>query len=310
MLNLQTVDISHPDSSTATAVTHAARNLGFIYISGHGVSRNLMRKVFALSAQLFKLQFTEKERYKIGPENRGWSCIGSEKLDPETQKNADYKEAFNIAPTSNQALPQVLESSRAMLQEFEKACQDLCRKLCRLLAVGLELESDFFASKHDTSRLSGTIMRLLYYPEVKSTAMLKDEVRAGAHTDYGSLTLLFQMPGQSGLEVRDPDTDTFEAVPAPSPSDDEEELPILVNIADQLTLWTAGLLKSTVHRVTGTYTGDRYSIAYFCHPDDDTDLRPVPQLLEGSNLILHESDQHTIKAGEHLRRRLAATYSY
>lgn len=230
--------------------------------------------------------------------------MGSEKLDPATQKQADLKEAFNIAPSSTQSLPEILEAQRSLLLEFEQSCQDLCRRLCRLLAIGLNLPEDFFSSKHNQDKVSGTIMRLLYYPAAETTVTQEDgEIRAGAHTDYGSLTLLFQNPGQSGLEVLEPASGRFEAVPPPCPESDEAELPILVNVADQLTLWTTGDLKSTIHRVTSSYRGDRYSIAYFCHPDDDTELKPI----NGPDL---SSSASTITAGEHLRKRLEATYSY
>lgn len=304
MLDLRTIDISTEDASTSAQVVQAARDLGFIYVSDHGIPRHLIREVFKISASLFNLPREEKGKFIIGPENRGWSHLGSEKLDPATQKNADYKEAFNIAPSSNQALPELLETHRAQLIDFEQNCQRLCHKLCRLLAVGLGLEANHFSSKHNPLRDSGTILRLLYYPRVESTNMQKDEVRAGAHTDYGSMTCLFQQPGQSGLEVLDPASGTFEPVPAPTPSSEDEEIPILINIADQLTLWSSGELKSTMHRVTSTYNGDRYSIAYFCHPDDDTKLPNIPH--DGTVSVQQES----ITAGEHLRARLNATYSY
>lgn len=304
MLNLETIDVSKQDGATAKRVVDAARTLGFIYVSNHSISRSLIRRVFDLSKDLFQLESKQKEAFSITPKNQGWSRMGSEKLDPATQKQPDLKEAFNIAPSSSQSLPDVLETQRGMLREFEESCQDLCRRLCKLLAIGLDLPEDYFASKHNKDKISGTIMRLLYYPAAKTTSNKEEgEIRAGAHSDYGSLTLLFQNPGQSGLEVLEPGSGRFEAVPPPSPESDDAELPILVNIADQLTLWTAGELKSTIHRVTSSYTGDRYSIAYFCHPDDDTELKPIKD-------TQIPSTESPLTAGEHLRRRLEATYSY
>lgn len=307
MLDLKTIDISRSHADLAHEVVAAARKLGFIYIRGHGVPRSLMKQVFSLSVELFNLQDSEKTLYSIGPQNRGWSRLGSEKLDPATQKNADYKEAFNIAPNSDQALPSYLQQHRTTLIEFEAKCQALLLNLCELLAKGMDLPAEFFSSKHNPNAESGTIMRLLYYPASSTTGMASDEIRAGAHTDYGSLTLLFQNPGQSGLEVLDPETGEFAAVPAPTCASEDEELPILVNVADQLTLWTSGELKSALHRVTNTYQGARYSIAYFCHPDDDTTLAPIAELATTSN---QSSETIHMTAGEHLRQRLAATYSY
>lgn len=314
MLDLKTVDVSSASQSTACNVVDAARSLGFIYVSNHSIPRSLIRQVFSLSSQLFRLSPEEKANYKISANNRGWSMMGSEKLDPATQQNGDFKEAFNIAAHSDQQVPRVLEENRELLKDFEKHCQDLCRRLFELLAIGLDLEKEYFSSKHNPSKVSGTITRLLYYPaSLQRLDDTKGDIRAGAHTDYGSVTLLFQNPGQSGLEVLDPSSGRFESVPAPSPESDEEEIPILINVADQLTLWTAGQLKSTVHRVTSTYGGDRYSIAYFCHPDDDTILKPAESLktqADAREPMNPELGAESVTAGEHLRRRLEATYSY
>lgn len=104
--------------------------------------------------------------------------------------------------------------------------------------------------------------------------------------------------------------------------------PILVNIGDLLSYWTNGLLKSTVHRVvfpkqeqsvdtdtTSLPAEDRYSMAYFCHPRDETELTPVP-----SKLVQEQSEQvpgpgrgpaaadGVMTARQYLAGRLAATY--
>lgn len=87
---------------------------------------------------------------------------------------------------------------------------------------------------------------------------------------------------------------------------DEDPLPILVNIGDLLQDWTCGLLKSTVHRVVfPEKSGDRYSMAYFCQPLDDALLEPVPssKIPAGS-----KNGKEGMTARDHLMERLAATY--
>ncbi|ORY83233.1 hypothetical protein BCR37DRAFT_379239 [Protomyces lactucae-debilis] len=233
----------------------------------------------------------------------------SEKLDPATQRKGDFKEAFNLDVSSNahQPLPRVLQAEKAVLAEFEACCRQVTTRLLDLLALGLGKEPDFFSSKHNASKPSGTVLRLLYYPAIDER-FEQGDIRAGAHTDYGTLTLLFVKAGGSGLEVRPPysATDAWQAIPPPAEArTDEDCVPILVNVADQLELWTDGLLKSTLHRVMATADkGDRYSIAYFCHPDDDTVLSMKPN---ETNRAVREEE---ITAGEHLKRRLAATYEY
>ena len=129
------------------------------------------------------------------------------------------------------------------------------------------------------------MLRILYYPRSN------EGVIAGAHTDYGSLTLLFQKPGQDGLEI---EVDGhWIPISAPPVTDNAgDEIPICVNVADQLEIWTRGQLRSTRHRVV-SHGGERMSIAYFCHPDDNTPL---------------EVDGCKMTAREHLDERLKATY--
>lgn len=149
------------------------------------------------------------------------------------------------------------------------------------------------------------------------------DVRAGAHSDYGSLTLLFQLPGQPGLEIRTPGGGEWEAVgvdPAAAAGCGgvERALPILVNIGDLLEDWTGGLLKSTVHRVvfpTGGEEGcDRYSMAYFCHPLDDAELVPVPSRMVEEHAVKEgvsggRGEGKAMTAKDHLMSRLAASYT-
>lgn len=94
--------------------------------------------------------------------------------------------------------------------------------------------------------------------------------------------------------------------------------PILVNVGDLLSHWTAGLLKSTIHRVVFPKDGgdDRYSIAYFCHPSNDTRLVTIPSSVISKKALkgyVEQSDQGTdeiMTAEEHLNSRLAATYGW
>ncbi len=175
------------------------------------------------------------------------------------------------------------------------------------------------------------------YPSLTPTSHYNPEIdlRAGAHSDYGSITLLFQRPNEPGLEIQTP-WNTWHAVPVyPSGTESDVSPPILVNIGDLLSYWTNGLLKSTVHRVVtsnnregssgaeegnnggmageaGTAVGDRYSIAYFCHPVDDTPLEPVPsERVRGRKGGAEEGRREKVlTAAEHLQGRLAATYTY
>lgn len=142
-----------------------------------------------------------------------------------------------------------------------------------------------------------------YDPEV--------DIRAGAHSDYGSITLLFQLPGQPGLEIQTSDGHWAPVLVDTAPAD---VLPILVNIGDLLSYWTSALLRSTVHRVIFPKDArkggeDRYSIAYFCHPLDEAKLVPVPsRIVERRLNEVGRPVSGIMTARDHLNNRLAATY--
>lgn len=161
---------------------------------------------------------------------------------------------------------------------------------------------------------SGTCFRMLYYPATMTTDRSLEDVRAGAHSDFGSVTLLFQRPGQPGLEIKNADG-SWTAVPVDPTNtiSQGKALPVLVNIGDLLEDWTGGLLRSTVHRVVfpaeAKTAGDRYSIAYFCHPLDDVVLEQVPSKLVQQHVQANEGGRLGMTAQQHLMNRLAATYT-
>jgi isopenicillin N synthase-like dioxygenase len=170
-------------------------------------------------------------------------------------------------------------------------------------------------------------MRLLHYPSLSSEVDYQPDVdiRAGAHSDYGSITLLFQRPSQPGLEILTPDNNWAPVPVFPPDYKTSTTLPpILVNIADLLSYWTNGLLKSTIHRVIFPKDArrggeDRYSIAYFCHPANDTELVAVPsKMVQERSFSENEKvghgggvdDKKAMTAAEHLHKRLEATYGF
>jgi isopenicillin N synthase-like dioxygenase len=150
-------------------------------------------------------------------------------------------------------------------------------------------------------------------------------VRAGAHSDYGSITLLFRLRGQAGLEVFTRANEWAPVPVCPPGTEDDASPPILVNIGDLLSYWTNGLLRSTVHRVAfesgAAVEGEsnaepRYSIAYFGQPANETRLTAVPSArvrqFEGSLGATNEgnpyAERKVLTANEHLQMRLQASY--
>lgn len=350
-VDLPIINISDPSLSTAKELVSAAERYGFLYIDTRDtqLTPKLVSRQFQLARIFFSRPEAEKREVLITADsaNQGWTGMGGEILDPKHQRRGDFKEALNMADFvdghSQRPLPRSLQGHLAELAEFNTACKRLMNRILNLFALGLEVdEPKFFSDRHTEPSCT---VRLLHYPPIPPEANYDPQVdiRAGAHSDYGSITLLFQRPGQPGLEIRTPDDDTWAPVPVvpegyqPEIEDDDGDdtplPPILVNIGDLLSYWTNGLLKSTVHRVVfpsqkAQHGGEhRYSIAYFGHPNDHTELVAVPSPMvrarararareeeeNGEELVGYgggATGKRAMTAKEHLLNRLNATYGY
>ncbi|KAJ4355561.1 uncharacterized protein N0V89_003579 [Didymosphaeria variabile] len=326
------IDISKPSPEVAQQVLDAASTHGFLFVQQDDslLPNEDVNNMFKLSSQFFHQTTTQKSTHAIHSEaaggiNRGWVTMAGEALDPSHP--GDPKEAFNISPPHPdlQPLPSPLSQSSSEIRKFLDSCHAICTRILTLLGTALEIKEEeggekWFAARHDESQgPSGTIFRMLYYPKTKA-ASASESIRAGAHSDYGSITLLFRLPGQPGLEILKPDQ-TWAPVPVNPAS--ASNPPILVNIGDLLSFWTNGMLKSTVHRVTFSGGEERYSMAYFCHPLDGARLEAVPSKIieafgsKGAEELKSQRERlglggsggrEVLTAKEHLDRRLKVTY--
>ena len=176
-------------------------------------------------------------------------------------------------------------------------------QLMRAIAVGLGIDETWFDGYTDRG---DNTLRLLHYPPVSADVFARNEnqVRAGAHSDYGSCTLLFQ-DSRGGLQVQTPQGTFVDATPI--------EGTIVVNAGDLLARWSNETIKSTIHRVVEPPHGDeegvteypaRYSIAYFCNPNFDREIEVIPSTCKAGEKPIHEP----VNSGEYLVRRLTATY--
>ncbi|KAF6817282.1 2og-fe oxygenase [Colletotrichum sojae] len=335
--NIPIIDIAAPGvdrTAIARQLVDAAVEHGFIYIRNTGKYINLgdIDAAFDLSKKLFKAPVDEKAACTIQQNNRGWSGMHSETLDPKNQKasRSSFSSAFNFGEfkdgKAQQPIPPTIQSDEPFLNSFRDQCHALCLELLNLLGIGLEVDPPtFFSSAHLREKgESGTILRMLYYPPSSATSSNPDDVRAGAHSDYGSLTLLFRLRGQAGLEILTREN-TWAPVPVTPPGTESDALPpILINIGDLLSYWTNGLFRSTVHRVVfggdaapsgETDSGPRYSMAFFCHPVGSVALDPVPServkgfvAPEGTPNANPYAERKVLTADEHLFMRLKESY--
>jgi len=250
-------------------------------------------RMFQHSQHFFDLSDEIKRSVEWSANNRGYVPIERERLD--SSKAGDLKEAFNVMADANK-WPEVqsMTQFRVDTQRFFNMCFDASLYILSVYALALGLHENFFEDSLKKEEASGTTLRFLHYPAVpKEREMLPGQLRAGAHSDYGSITLLFQnLVG--GLEVLSKSSNFVPVAPIKGA--------IVVNTGDLMQRWTADQFCSTVHRVnvnSGAETS-RYSIAFFVHPNDSYEVRSFKQEM---------SEKYPpITAGQYLKQRLDATY--
>ncbi len=295
-------------SAIAAEIYRACHEIGFMYLKNPGIDSDLITETFKRSQEFFNLTLAEKNKlaWSDKSSNRGYVGVGRERLDDS--KPGDLKEAFNIGkeidPTWLSTTQLSLscdcwlegnEKFRSSMFDFFSACNAAAMNLCEAIAIALNLPESFFVRKHN--RQDNTL-RLLHYPPIEQTPS-SEQLRAGEHSDYGSFTLLFQ-DAVGGLEVRNAHGEWIEASLILGT--------VLVNTGDLMQRWTNHVFCSTKHRVRIPHKQkakqSRYSIAYFCHPNHDTEI----SCLETCQSVEHPPLYPTIAAGDYLLSRLQATY--
>lgn len=178
---------------------------------------------------------------------------------------------------------------REPVERYFAAVNSLALKVLDLVACTLPYGPDVF-SNFSTGYVVAPL-RLLHYPPAKPVAENDIQHGAGAHTDFGAITLLFQ-DDNPGLEVLDTQNNVFVPI-EPTPG------AIVVNVGDMLSAWTGGKYKSSVHRVINKRPTDRYSVAFFFDGNLDCPLDP----LDGSG---PGKGKWTVE--KHMIKRIAESY--
>ncbi|XP_077453153.1 uncharacterized protein LOC144071701 [Stigmatopora argus] len=278
--SLEVENISNADlHQLSRGLKVAFTEVGFVFLENTGITQAEVDRVMDVSRSFFlqpdhlKQPFSRKT-FPNSP-NHGWVSLETERLNP--QKPGDLKEAFNLSslhpdikwPTSKE-----VAGFQDIQTAFFHRCTELSRRVLRVMAHSLDLDPDIFLNAHRQigSDENGTTLRSLYYPPVKSELAKDGQLRCGEHSDYGSITLLFQSDG--GLQVCQRSGE-FICVPRVPGA-------VLVNIADLMQRWTSDHFVSVLHRVLLPPVGissTRQSLAFFVQPDDEA----VVACIDGSD---------------------------
>lgn len=243
-------------------VTH---DVGFFYLTGHGISAAEIDRAFDLTRQFFALPDEDKLEIEMvkSPHFRGYNRTGMER----TLGKPDWREQLDIASeypvnTDPEAPPYMrlrgpnqwpskLPELKSHFQAWEARCTEISERLLEAWALSLGAPADFF----DDVFLGepSSLIKLVRYPGRKSRGQ-----GVGAHNDSGILTLLMVEEGKGGLQVEYQDR-WIDVPPLPGA--------FVVNIGEMMEYATDGYLKATAHRViTPPENTERLSIPFFYNP--------------------------------------------
>lgn len=308
-LAVPTISIDRDPHIVGREFDETLREVGFFQIVDHGVPDNVADRCWTVTRAFFDLPLEAKvsvEREDGGL--YGYFPMLTESLAQSLDAMApgDLKESFNMGPgvvaghTPVDATEASLFSSNrwpAALPEFKPVWETyyaemsvLANRLMVMFAHGLNLPADFFNDKIDHSP---SALRAINYPE-QDAPPLDGQLRAGAHTDYGTLTILRQELGRAGLQVRDDKSAAWVDIP-PTPG------ALVINIGDLMARWTNDRWTSTLHRVVNPDVGStvstrRQSMPFFHNANYSALVECLPSALAAGETPKYEP----VLAGPHL----------
>jgi isopenicillin N synthase-like dioxygenase len=304
----------------ARQIDEACRDIGFLLIAGHRVPADLIQAVDQVSREFFDLSLEEKLRVvRPAPDvTRGYIPIEGESVARSRGEYApgDLNESFMIGPVevgdaayyhspaagkhfAPNLWPEWPAALRTVYTTYFQVMADLARTLMRLFALALDQPETFFDDKIDKhiSRL-----RVRNYPAPQEPPR-PGQLRAGAHSDYGSLTILKTEDKPGGLQAYNKAGDWVDVPIVPGC--------FIVNLGDLMARWTNDAWVSTLHRVVNppmdaADMSRRQSLVFFHNPNYDAVIECIPSCQSPA----HPAKYPVTTSGEHLRTQFVRTQTH
>ena len=302
-------------AAVAAEIGHAATHVGFLILSNHGIPRAIVDRAFAVSRDFFDQDVAAKLEAK--PEKatvpRGYQVFGHSRLAKTMGEETpgDLREQFFMGspraerPALLDRIPDAAPFYAGNIwpkshPDFQSVMTDLYGRLEHLgsavmasFALALGLSATHFNRLIDQHFSTGTTNN---YPEPDGPP-LPGQLRCGAHTDFGSLTLLLTSDAPGGLQVAREDGGWLDVKPSPDQ--------IVVNLGDMMARWTNDRWRSTLHRVVNppdekAAGSRRQTMGYFLHPNFDATIDALPGCIDAD----HPRRYPPILAGDHMREKL------
>lgn len=301
----------------AALTDRTCREIGFLCVIGHGVPQPVIDRLHSLSKTFFRRSLAEKARVAQPDPDviRGHIAQGMAALATTLGEDTppDLKESFSIGPEAADpsdpyySAPGSRDHFAANLWPveppgFRDAWMDYWEQMERLssdmmclFACALGLEEHHFARSIDRHI---SILSAIYYPD-QPVPPRPGQLRAGAHTDFGTMTILRPDSAPGGLQIRAP---SGEWAPVRAP-----EGAFVLNIGDMMARWTNDRWVSTLHRVVNpppdrALGSERLSIGFFHQPNYDALVECLPSCRSASDPPKYPP----VRAGDHLHAQFSS----
>ena len=271
-------------------VRRACEQVGFFVVRGHRVPEALIRSIRKVSNNFFDLPIEEKLKSRCAPAivgASGFEMMGHAALARSLGRESppDYREGFKVGvlnvpdddPYYHRAearkyfppnvWPPHPTAFRGIYEDYYRVMERLAADIMRTFALALDLDEDFFVDKMNKPVNKLTAIR---YPAQKD-APIDGQLRAGEHTDYGTLTILLAEDKPGGLQVQLRGGRWVDVHPAAGT--------FVINIGDLMMQWTNDHWISNLHRVANPPRESahipRLSIVFFQKPNYDAEIRCI-----------------------------------
>ncbi len=313
-MSIPVVDLSGSRDSVVRQIDDAAANVGFFAVVGHGVDSHTIdtawNEIVAFFGQSHDVKMTghhptdANHPYGYHPPQQETLAASLGQATPP-----DLKETFNVAPPkhhpdptgafggNDRLWPSHPITFRPALEAYYDAMEDLAGRILQLMAEALHLPTMHFEPSIDQHLAA---LRGIHYPPVTQPAE-EGQLRAGVHTDYGTLTILLPGAGTGGLEVEHVEGHWVPVEPIDGC--------FVINTGDLLAQWTNDRWRSTRHRVAlpaieRARREHRYAIAFFHLPNWHTEVTPIDTCVSATNPARYG----TVKAGPWLQAKFNSAY--
>ena len=273
------------------ALDAAFAQVGFAIVTGHGLEEDRVARLYLAAKSFFGLPIEKKRAFEPvrRADNIGYLPMGiesvaatlGEKAPPDLCEAMVFRSFFQEKTQSagsdeqrwRNPRPKEPADFQALAEAYYWEVDKLASTLFRIVAYALDLAEDYFESMFQEH---WNTLRIVNYPDQIEDPLL-GQLRYGAHTDYGGLTILRQDSAPGGLEICDQIGQWREAPVIPGS--------FIINIGDMMSRWTNGRWRSTLHRVTNpprhiSGSAQRLSIVAFVRPDDEVEVSCLPTCLE------------------------------